>query len=181
VPLHAADPFAGIGQGVHEPPHVSGSALLTHAPPQRWKPALQAKPQLVPSHVADAFVGGAGHGAHDAPHEATLAFDAHEAPHAWKPVLHAKPQLVASHVALALSGGEQGLHDAPQVMVLAFDAHAAPHAWNPASQLASAQLDITHCAVPFATLHTVLQVPQWLGSVARLASHPSVATPSQLP
>jgi len=83
VPSHLAEPFAGIAHGVHDAPHVSGSPLLTHAPLQRWKPALHVDPQLVPSQVADAFGGGAGHGVHDAPHDAMLVFEAQLLPHAW--------------------------------------------------------------------------------------------------
>jgi len=69
----------------------------------------------------------------------------------------------------------------PHVLVAAFDAHTAPHAWKPTLQLASEQLDIRHCPVPFAMVHAVAHEPQWLGSVARLTSQPSVERPSQLP
>jgi hypothetical protein len=52
--------------------HVSVSG--THAPPARWKPALQAIPQLVPSQVEAPFCG-TGQGLQFEPHVSTLALE----------------------------------------------------------------------------------------------------------
>ena len=57
-------------------------ALLAHAPPHAWYPALHEIPQLVPSHVATAL-GGVAHEVHELPQVAVLEFGAHVAPHAW--------------------------------------------------------------------------------------------------
>jgi hypothetical protein len=65
TPLQVAVPLAGTGQGVHDVPQEVTALLGTHALPQRWYPALQAKPHETPSQVATALGGGAGHGEHD--------------------------------------------------------------------------------------------------------------------
>ena len=93
--MQVALALAGTGHAEHELPHVATSLLLTHALPQRWKPLLQLKPQLVPSHVAVAFAG-AVHAVQLAPHDMGLLFERHWLPHMWKPVLQLKPQLVPS-------------------------------------------------------------------------------------
>ncbi len=82
VPSHVAEPFAGVGHGEHDDPHVAVAELLTHAPPQTWKPALHVKPHVEPSHVAVLFAGGV-QGVQLAPHDATLELLEHAAPHTW--------------------------------------------------------------------------------------------------
>lgn len=49
-PSQVALPFDGTGHAVHDVPHVSGDALLTHVAPHWWKLALQ----LAMPHVPDA-------------------------------------------------------------------------------------------------------------------------------
>ena len=80
VPSHVALPLAGVPHGVHIEPQVSGSVLLTHTLPQRWKPATQLKPHVEPSHVAVAFAGGV-QGIQEAPHVAIDVLLAQAAPH----------------------------------------------------------------------------------------------------
>jgi hypothetical protein len=82
APSQVAAPFATAGQGAHAAPQVLTEALLTHAPPHRWKPGLQATPQLVPSQVATPFVG-AGHAVHEPPQVAGAELLAHAPPHVW--------------------------------------------------------------------------------------------------
>jgi hypothetical protein len=89
---------------------------------------LHAKPQLVPSHVALALVGGV-QAMHDAPHEPTLVFATHAPAHKWKPVLHTNPHVVPSHVAIALAGVAHGVHDDPHALTSLLLRHAPEHMW----------------------------------------------------
>ena len=98
-PPHVACPAPlGTVHTVHAAPHCVASASAAHALPHLWKPALHAKPQLVPSHVAYPFAG-VPHGVHDVPHVSGLALSAHALPHAWYPELHANPHALDAHVA----------------------------------------------------------------------------------
>lgn len=84
MPLHDAVPLESVGHAVHEDvPHEFRLVLSEHAPPQRWKPPLQAMPQLVPLH--DGLpCGSLGHVVHDdVPHELTLLLLTHALPHTW--------------------------------------------------------------------------------------------------
>ena len=87
--------------------------LHTHAPPQRWNPVLQAKSQLVPSHVAVAFVG-AGHGAHEVPQLAGSMLLAQRPAHAWEPELQWKPHTPEEQVAVPESTIGQTFEQEPQ-------------------------------------------------------------------
>ena len=79
APLHVAVPVAGAGQAVHEAPQVASALFETHAPPQRWKPALQVAPQAVPLHEG-VPLATAGQAVHAAPQVATALFDTHAPP-----------------------------------------------------------------------------------------------------
>ena len=63
-------------------PSVQQAESRTHAAPQRFQPALQVKPQLVPSHVAVELAGFA-QGAHCTPQLAGLVLAPQLEPHTW--------------------------------------------------------------------------------------------------
>jgi hypothetical protein len=68
VPSQVAVAFAGGEHATHDVvPQLAIDVLLTHAPPQSWKPTLHWMPQFVPSHVAVPFAGTAQL-VHDGPH-----------------------------------------------------------------------------------------------------------------
>ncbi len=80
VPSQVDVPFITAGHGLHDMPHEAVLALLTHAPPQAWNPALHETPQAVPSH--DALpLAGAGHAVHEVPQVAALSLRTQVAPH----------------------------------------------------------------------------------------------------
>ena len=80
--------FAGpAGHGLHELPQLLTSVFETHALPQRWKPALQVKPQAPPVQTGTALVT-VGQLAHDAPHWVMLASETHAPAQSWKPAAH---------------------------------------------------------------------------------------------
>ena len=127
VPSQVAVPFVGTGQATHELPQVATLVLDTHSPPQLWKPALQAMPQLVPLQVALPFAG-TGQAVHDVPQLCTLLFAAQLLPHAWKPVLHRNPHSRLSQVALPFAGATQAVHEVvPQLATPELATHALPH------------------------------------------------------
>jgi hypothetical protein len=57
APSQVAGLQTELGQGVHDVPQVATSRSLTHWSPQRWNPALQAKPHWPPSQVGVAWAG----------------------------------------------------------------------------------------------------------------------------
>ena len=128
TPLHVGEALAGAVHAVHDEPHVAMSMLLTHTPPHRWKPALHAKPHVVPSHVVVALAGAGAQGAHRVPHELVLVLLRHRPPQRWNPGLHVKPQMPAAHVAVALTGALQAVVQLPQKAgsVVVFT-HCVPH------------------------------------------------------
>jgi hypothetical protein len=75
---------------------------------------LHAKPQLVPSHVADAFAG-AGHAVHRVPHVAGEVLSTQDEPHACVPLLQVKPHVPPVHVATAFVGRGQSTPHPPQL------------------------------------------------------------------
>jgi hypothetical protein len=99
--------------------------------------------------------------------------------------LHVIAQAPAAHVAVPLLL-LQALPHAPQFagLVCVFTSQpfdAAPSQFpNPTAQVPSVQVPLPHDSLAFARSQTVPQVPQSV-SVARLASQPFAATPSQLP
>lgn len=100
-------------------------------------------------------------------------------------VLQVMAQAPATHVALPLLL-LQALPQAPQLEALVCvltsqPFEAAPSQFpNPAAHAPSVHVPLPHDSLAFARSHTLPHVPQSV-SVARLASHPFVATPSQLP
>jgi len=82
TPSHVGVALAVAVHAVHDVPHDAGSELLTHMPPQRWNPVSHVKPQLEPSHVALACIGGAAHGTHIEPQVPTELLLTHVPPHA---------------------------------------------------------------------------------------------------
>ncbi len=158
----------GVGHGAHDvAPQVAMSALLTHALPQRWNPELQAKSQVVPSHVGVAFAGTM-HGEHDMPQDATLALLAHEPPvpppHTWNPMLHVKPHDVPSHVGVALGGVGHGVQPIPQKFKSRFDTQRPPHRWKPGRQT-KPQAPSAQVSRPFGGAgHARPHIPQLSGS-----------------
>jgi len=65
-------------------PQLSGSdSASRHAPPQRWKPALQVKSQAPATHAGRPFEGAAVQERQLAPHAVTLSSAAHAAPQRW--------------------------------------------------------------------------------------------------
>ena len=66
TPSQDAVALAGAVHGVQDAPQLAVLELLTHTPPQLWKPPLQVKPQETPSQVAEALAGGV-QAEHDAP------------------------------------------------------------------------------------------------------------------
>jgi hypothetical protein len=100
-------------------------------------------------------------------------------------VLHVMEQAPATQVAVPLLL-LQPLPQAPQLDALVWvltsqPFEAAPSQFpNPAAHAPSVQVPLPHDSLAFARSHTLPQVPQSV-SVARLASHPFAATPSQFP
>jgi hypothetical protein len=98
-------------------------------------------------------------------------------------VLHVMAQAPATHVALPLLL-LQALPHAPQLETLVSSAvsqpfDAAPSQFpNPVEQVHNVHEPLAHDSLAFARSQTLPQVPQSV-SVARLASHPFTATPSQ--
>ena len=118
--------FDGAEQAVQDVPHVAVLEFDTQLPPQSWKPALHAIPQLVPLQVAVPFPG-TGQAVQDVPHVAVLEFDTHVPPQLWNPALHAIPQLVPLQVAVPFGGTGHAAHDVvPQFATLLFDTQTAP-------------------------------------------------------
>lgn len=74
--MHVALAFAGMGQGVHDPPHVAVEPLAAHTAPHAWKPALHVNPHAPFVHVASPFAG-AGQGVHAVPHDVTASLGRH--------------------------------------------------------------------------------------------------------
>jgi hypothetical protein len=135
-------------------------------PSQSAKPALQANPHDVPSHVEEALAGGAGQGTHVMPHVEVDVLLAHVPLHRWKPMLQTTPQLVPSHVAVALGGeGGQGVHDIPHDAVEELLAQAVPQKWKPLLQATPHWPLEEHVAMPFAVPgHGVQEEPHVAGS-----------------
>jgi len=81
VPSHVVVARATTMQGVQAVgPHDVVLRSLTHAPAQRWNPALQTNPHEVPLHVAEASAG-IGQAVHAVePQLAVLASDTHTPP-----------------------------------------------------------------------------------------------------
>lgn len=110
----------------------------TQVPLQALKPALQAKPQVVPLQVAVPFAGTA-QGLHEFPHEVTLLLDGHmpaqlcvpvgqlplhddeermHAPlHNFRPLGQRPSQRPFEQAAEPFAGTAQGTHDTPQLAV----------------------------------------------------------------
>ena len=78
-----------------------------------WKPASQATPHIVPSHVA-APLAGTAQGAQLAPQVATSASETHAAPQRWKPARQVNPHAPAVHVGTALATAGQTVAQPPQ-------------------------------------------------------------------
>ncbi len=83
TPSQVAVALPGTGHARQEAPQLLVLVFETHAPPQRWNPALHTNPHDEPSHVEVEFAGGAGHGTHDVPHELTLLLLTHPPPQGW--------------------------------------------------------------------------------------------------
>ena len=89
-----------VGHATQRSPQLSADAELTQAPPQAWKPLLQAKPQEVPSQVAVALSGGA-HTAHEAPQLETELGVTHLSRHLTVPAPHVDSFVDAAEKPLA--------------------------------------------------------------------------------
>jgi hypothetical protein len=128
----------------------------------RWKVALQAGTQFVPSQVTLPFVG-AVHVAHDAPHAAVVLFATQvgfaTVPRRQKPgVLQTTRQLsvpgvvTLSHAAIPSDGGAgHAAHDAPHELTLVFATQVpvvAGQRWKPALQVVPHVFDV-HTAWAF--------------------------------
>jgi hypothetical protein len=145
---------------------------------------LQAKLQLVPSHVGIAFAGAAGHALQELPHEPVLLFDRqillqacvpgeHWPPHAlfdgMQAPLHScglfEGQLgwqeVPSQLTVPPVGCTQGVQEAPQESVLLLSTHMPWQRWKPAwhttPQLVPSQVALIAWA---GTGHGEHEVPQ---------------------
>lgn len=115
---HVALPLAVPGQGVHDDPHVAGSELLTHDPPQAWKPALHANSHLPPAQETTPLAT-AGHAMLQSPQWLTLVFrSTHWLPQrvgaaAVQPVAQAKLPAPSVGAHTGADAGQTALH-APQ-------------------------------------------------------------------
>jgi hypothetical protein len=88
---------------------------LTQAPPQGVKPVAQVMPQVVPSHVAEPFVG-TGHAVQEDPHVRTAVLSAQAFPQACEPLGHAAPQVPLLQLAVPPPvGAGQAWPQAPQL------------------------------------------------------------------
>jgi hypothetical protein len=96
------------------------------AAPHTLKPALQVKPQLMPSQVAAPSVGAA-HAVHEVPQLAGALFETQALLHLWKPEMQLKPQWVPSQLAVLLAGVGHAVQEVPQLEVLSFAAQALSH------------------------------------------------------
>jgi hypothetical protein len=163
--VHVAVAFAGVAHGVQFVPHDIGDALLTHVPPQSWKPVAHIVPHAPDTHVAT-VPGGAGQGVQFVPQLAIDVDETHVEPHAWNPELHESPQLVPSHVAVPFGSVGHGVQLVPHPLVESFATHAPLHMWLLALQFHE-HVPLVHDAVaPEGAGHTVPQEPQFCGSVA---------------
>jgi hypothetical protein len=95
VPSHVASPPVGATHGVHDVPHVVGNLSSAQTLPQRWKPALQVKPQVAPSQVALAALAGMGQGAQLVPQLAGSTSSAQWSMHRCAPAPHATSTLAS--------------------------------------------------------------------------------------
>jgi hypothetical protein len=102
------------------------------------------------------------------------------------PALHTMPHEEPLHVAVPCCALQVVPH-APQLLGEVLVSVSQPFAAMPsqsangAMQLLTAHVPFEHDTTACGRLHAVLHAPQWLGSVLRLASHPSAALPSQSP
>lgn len=99
-----------------------------HAAPQRVKPALQVKSQLVPLQLGTELAGAA-HEVHDAPQLFTEVSATHWPLQEWKPALHATPQAVPSQDAAPFAGTGQIWQLEPQLLTDVVDRHWPLHSW----------------------------------------------------
>lgn len=112
--LQIGAPFADVGHGEHELPHVT-SLFATHVEPQRRKPELQVKSHAPSApQLAVAFAGG--------------LHDRHAPRHAVKPELHSDEHAPLTHVATPFAGAEQGVHELPQLVGCVSETQRWPHA-----------------------------------------------------
>lgn len=122
MPSQVAVPFADIGQAEHEPPQLDTEVFETHCEPQRWKPGLQVKSQVVPEQTGLALAG--------------VEHAAHTPEQSWKPGRHEKPHAVPLQVGAAPAGTGQATHDeVPQLATSVFETQRWPHGCWPAGQL----------------------------------------------
>ena len=88
APLQVAVPFDGGVHGVHAPPQVATSRLLTQAPPQRWRPDAQATPHWKFEHVGDPLATPGQLLPQPPQLSALLETSTHDAPHVVSPLAH---------------------------------------------------------------------------------------------
>jgi len=175
VPLHVATPLEGAGQAVHIAPHEVGSILLTHVPPQSCMPAGHAQAAfwhvLPPVHTFAEPQPPQWFGSlvvlTSQPFATSMSQSA-------KPALHdamAQLELLQTGVALGV------VHALPQVPQLLrslvvwisqpFDATLSQSA-KPALHEPMAHIELLQAAVALGSVHTLLHVPQLLGSLVVL-------------
>jgi hypothetical protein len=81
VPSQVTLPPIGIWQAEHDVvPQLPTSLLLTHLAPQMWKPVLQTRPQLPPTHCAVPF-GSVAHTVQAIPQAVASVSRLQRAPH----------------------------------------------------------------------------------------------------
>lgn len=81
-PVHVAEPPVGTLHGVHDPPQLAMSVLLTHFVPQRWKPLPHWSEQL-PETQMGVPLAPAAQATHVAPHAPAESSRTQVAPHLW--------------------------------------------------------------------------------------------------
>ena len=159
------------GQGVHEVgPQDYGLRLETQLPPDKWKPALQAKPQMPALQVATALAGAA-QAVQLRPHDVTVLTVSltQTLPHRWKPLAQLTAQLAPLQVATPLAGTGQATHELPHDVRLVFETQTPPQRCRLCPQPFSAAVSSpvcepssdgnTHPARPAALTNKIIKIP----------------------
>jgi hypothetical protein len=114
VPSQVAEPFAGMGQAVHDVPQVSTLVLEAQLPAQTWYPEEQTVAKQDVPEQANAVAFAAGQSAQTPPQSSRADASATQIPpQRLNPVLHTQACVAMSQVSSAphcVSSAQPGLH-----------------------------------------------------------------------
>jgi hypothetical protein len=158
-----AEPFAGVGHAVPQPPQFAGLvAVSTHAPPQ----GTSLPPQVALHEPAEQTSVAPQRVTHPPQWDGSVMVSTQALPHRTKPALQTKSHPLPLHTGEPFAGALQDVLQLPQCAgSVVVSTHPPPHGERPASQEIPHVL-AAHVACPLAgTGHTWVQLPQRSGSV----------------